>query len=258
MKKTMLRILSILILMASVNVAYAKVKATTLETAQAIKYYKAGNYTQAYITCTNIVKKDPSNALAQYYLAMSNVQLGNKEQAIDAYDNVISLSEKSVLGSYAMKGKKCIQTPSMCHEPDKSPVEETWEDKFIKRSYGSGFSDKARGVHEREKIENLKREINRYDELSPDKFRGYKDFSTYAPTNDEIVAAIRTLQRAGLSDAVFSGNGYGSDIYGILGNNNSGRSYEPFNMLYNNKGGTAELSPQVIQSLLSTQMTANF
>ena len=254
MKKTMLRILSVLILMASVNVAYAKVKATSPETAQAIKYYKAGNYTQSYITCTEIIKKDPANALAQYYLAMSNVQLGNKEEAINAYNNVISLSEKSILSSYAKKGKRCIETPSMCHEPEKPLIEETPEDKFIKGIYGSGFSQKARGIHEREKIENLKREINRNEELSPDKFRGYKDFSSYAPTNDEIVAALRTLQRAGLSDAAFGNN---SDIYGILGADNSGRNYEMLNMLYN-KGGATELSPQVIQALLSTQMTASF
>ena len=257
MKKTMLRILSVLILMASVNVVYAKVKATSPETAQAIKYYKSGNYSQAYIACTKIVKKDPSNALAQYYLAMSNVQLGNKDDAINAYNNVISLSENTVLGSYAKKGKKCIETPELCHEPDQKPVEESLEDRFIKGSYGSGFSQKARGVHEREKIENLKREINRYDEMSPDKFKGYKDFSSYAPTNDEIVAAIRTLQRAGISDAVF-GKGYGSDIYGMLGTNNNSGNYEMLNMLYNNKGGNADLNPQVIQSLLSTQMTANF
>lgn len=257
MKKTILRILSVLILMASVNVAYAKVKATSPETAQAIKYYKSGNYTQAYLSCTNIVKKDPSNALAQYYLAMSNVQLGNKDEAIAAYNTVISLSENGILGSYARKGKRCIEEPSMCHAPEKPVVELSPEEKFIKGKYGSGFSQKARGVHEKEKIENLKREINRYDELAPDKFRGYKDFSSYEPTNDEIVAAIRTLQRAGISDAVL-GNNKNSDLYGILGTNYSGRNYEMLNMLYNSKGGTTELNPQVIQSLLSTQMTTNF
>lgn len=257
MKKTMLRILCVLLLMASVNVVYAKVKATTPETAQAIKYYKAGNYTQTYILCSKIVKDDPSNALAQYYLAMSNVQLGRKDDAINAYNNVIILSENGVLGSYAKKGKRCIEEPSLCHEPVKKEVEESPEDRFIKGSFGSGFSEKARGVHEKEKMENLRREINRNEELAPDKFRGYKDFSSYAPTNDEIVAAIRTLQRAGLSDAVL-GNGYASDVSSLLGTGNSGKNYDIMNMLYSKNGGAVDLNPQIIQSLLSTQMSANF
>lgn len=242
MKKTILGILSVLILITSVNAAYAKVKATSPETAQAIKYYKSGNYTQAFVACSEIVKKDPSNALAQYYLAMTNVQLGRKDDAINAYNNVIYLSDRSVLGSYAKKGKRCIEEPALCHEPEVKPQEESPEEKFIKGAYGSGFSEKARGVHEREKINNIKREINRNEELSPDKFKGYRDFSSYSPTNDEIVAAIRTLQRAGIADASFS----------------NGRSYDLMDMLYANDSRGSNLNPQIIQSLLTTQMSANF
>lgn len=255
MKKTILGLLSVLILIASVNVAYAKVKATSPETAQAIKYYKSGNYTQAYVACSQIVKKDPSNALAQYYLAMTYAQLGKKEEAIFTYDRVISLSERSVLGSYAKKGKKCLENPAACHEPEVKPKEESPEDRFIKGAYGSGFSEKARGVHEREKIENIKREINRNDEMTPDQFRGYKDFSSYAPTNDEIVAAIRTLQRAGIADSLIGNN---SDIYSIHGTGEQNRNYDIMNMLYASGGKNADLNPQIIRSLLSTQMSANF
>lgn len=255
MKKTILGLLSVLILITSVNVAYAKVKATSPETAQAIKYYKSGNYTQAYVACSQIVKKDPSNALAQYYLAMTYAQLGKKEEAIYTYDKVIGLSDRSVLGKYAKKGKRCLEQPSACHEPDVKPIEESPEDRFIKGAYGSGFSEKARGVHEREKIENLKREINRNEEMSPDKFRGYKDFSSYAPTNDEVVAAIRTLQRAGIADSVI---GNGSDMYNISGAGAQSRNYDIINMLYASGGRNADLDPQIIRSLLSTQMSANF
>ena len=256
MKKTLLGILSILIVAASVNIASAKVKATSPETAQAIKYYKSGNYVQAYLSCTNIVNKDPSNALAQYYLAMSNVQLGRKAEAIDAYDTVINLSEGTVLGSYAKKGKRCIEDPSMCHAPSEEEQQETPEDKFIKSKYGSGFSKRARGVHEKESIEDIRREINRNDEIAPDKFRNYKDFSSYAaPSNDEIVAAIRVLQRAGMTDMI--SGGYSSDVSGMLGAASSDRNYEVLKMLYGNNSSTG-LNPQLIQSLLSTQMTSSF
>lgn len=241
MKKVFFTLLSILILSASVNVVSAKVKATDPETAQAIKYYKAGNYVQSYISCLEITKKQPENALAHYYLAMSDVQLGKKAEAIAEYQTVMLLSQNGVLGSYAKKGKKCIETPHLCHETEASKDLETWEDKFIKSS--AGFSKKARGVHEREEIENIKREINRNDEMAPSQFRGYKDYSSYAPSNDEIVAALRTLQRAGLSDVV-ANNGY-NDM-----------SRDMLNMLYDGKN--SNLNPQVIQSLLTTQMSTSF
>ena len=91
--------------------------------------------------------------------------------------------------------------------------------------------------------------------MTPDQFRGYKDFSSYAPTNDEIVAAIRTLQRAGIADSLIGNN---SDIYSIHGTGEQNRNYDIMNMLYASGGKNADLNPQIIRSLLSTQMSANF
>jgi len=257
MRKTLLGLLSILIFVTSVNVANAKVKATSPETAQVIKYYKEGNYVQSLLSSQKIVDKDPSNALAVYYYAMSNVQLGHEKEAIAAYDSVISMSGRSILGAYARKGKKCLVDPSKCHEPIDVLEEDTWEDRFIKGKYGSGLSKSAREVHEREKMEHLKREINKNENIAPATFKEYKDYSSYAPTNDEIVEAIRTLQRAGLSDTVYGSN-YGSDVYNMLGAGNINRNYEMLNMLYSDRNGVSNMNPQLIQSLLSTQMSANF
>ena len=55
-----------------------------------------------------------------------------------------------------------------------------------------------------------------------------------SPTNDEIVAAIRTLQKAGLYDSFGSSN-------------------QMFNML-----GGAAMNPQVIQTMLTNNMTLGF
>lgn len=262
MKKSILVLLSIMVFAAAVNTVTAKPAPTNQVTSSAIKEYKSGNYTKAYTSFTKIVKDDPSNALAYYYLAMTDVQLGKLEDAVKNYETVIRMSPNGVLGNYAKRGKKCVETPEKCHEVEVSPAQanETEEDKFIKGVFGSGFSKDARGVHEQQKIENLKREINRRDELTPNDFKGYKDFSSQAPTNDEIVTAIRTLQRAGMTD-LFGTNSYNSDISAMLGvENGSNRSgYDALNMLFGqNRNGANNLDPQVIQSLLTTQMTTGF
>lgn len=239
-------LLSILICASTINFASAKtVSNTPLSTA--IKMYKAGNYSGSYATLTDIVKRDPSNAVAYYYLAMSSAQIGKREEAISNYEKVLTLSPNGKLGTYANKGKTCLETPEKCSEES----EDASLDKFILSKYGTGFSEKARSEYEKQKIENLMREINRKDEVNPQQFKEYKDFSSEVPTNDEIVSALRTLQRAGFSNMM--GGNYSSDLSLLMGGNQNDAM---LNMFMNNSN--AALSPQVIQSLLTNQMSASF
>ncbi len=258
MKKPILVLLSVLVLGTMATVVSAKPATTSPATAAAIKLYKSGNYTQSYVTFSEIVKKDPSNALAYYYLGMSSVQLGKKDEAIDNYSKAVELSPNGILGSYAKKGIKCAEDPLTCHDiPATVKTEETEEDKFIRSKFGSGLSNYARGVHEKQKIENIKREMNRNDDLPPQRFKEYKDFSSQGPTNDEIVSALRTLQAAGLTN-VLNNQDY-SDISYMMGTQTNPNNYEMLNaLLGGNRGNNANLNPQIIQSLLTTQMTAGF
>ena len=261
MKKTILGVLSVIIFAGSVSCAFAKTAVTKPETAAAIKIYKAGDYTQSYSRFSEIVKKDPSNALAFYYLGMSSIQIGRKDEGIDNYNRAIELSPNGMVGNYAKKGIKCAEDPYSCNATSAAEnIDDQEDDKFIKGIFGTGFSEQARGAYERQKIENIKREINRRDDIDPQKFKDYKDFSSQAPTDEEIVTAIRTLQSAGIN--VFNGmQNYNSDISYLLGSENksNGSNYEMLNLLLNGKqGDISKLNPQVIQSLMSAQMTANF
>ena len=83
MKKTVLILLGAIMLSSAVNTVSAKPAATNPVTAAAIKLYKSGDYIQSYIELKKIIDKDPSNALAYYYLGMTSVRLGKKEEAID-------------------------------------------------------------------------------------------------------------------------------------------------------------------------------
>ena len=96
------------------------------------------------------------------------------------------------------------------------------------------------------------REMNRGNDVTPQKFRDYKDFSSEVPTNDEIVAALRVLQRAGLSD-VLNNN---VNEMSLLTGNNENNNNAMLNMLMGS--GNSSLSPQVIQSLLTNQMSVGF
>ena len=73
-------------------------------------------------------------------------------------------------------------------------------------------------------------------------------------TIDEIVAALRVLQRAGLSDLVRGNNV--TDLSLLTGNQGYNNENAVLNMLTGN--GSSSLNPQVIQSLLTNQMSIGF
>ena len=242
MKKKLLLLLGMLLISSTINFAQAK-SVSNSELSEAIKLYKLGNYAESYVKLDSVLKQDTSNALAYYYKAMSATQLGRKDEAIDNYAKAMSLSpDKNNLYRYAKKGKNCLENPDKCTSSMySSAVEE-----FIQSKKGPKFSEEVRSDYERLKIENLMREINRSKEIDPQTFKEYKDFSNI-PTNDEIVAALRTLQRAGFGNLV--NNGF-SDLSILTGNNSQGQL---FNFM-----GQSGLSPQLIQTMLTNNITQGF
>ena len=249
MKKTLLTLLSLAVISASAGIAYAK-SANNSELVTAIRLYKAQDYTGSYSKLQTSIKRDPSNPLAYYYLAMVYSQLGNAEEAKANYAKTLNLaSPGSNLYQYANKGKVCLEDADACQ---KLRVES--DESFIRGSFGKGFSKKARGEYEKLKIENLMREMNRSDDIPAGEFREYRDFSSMnneaVPTNDEIVAEIRTLQKAGLMNSI--GNGY-SDLSALTGNSPQQNAW--YAMLGNSN---QQINPLLIQSMLSNNMSFEF
>ena len=94
------------------------------------------------------------------------------------------------------------------------------------------------------------REMNRKDSIDTKKFKDYKDFSSEVPSNDEIVTAIRVLQKAGLGSLVNN-----SDMSLISGNSQDDAM---LNLLMNRNASGSSINPQVIQALLTNQLTTGF
>lgn len=236
MKKKFVALLSILVLSSTINFAYSKPSANA-DLARAIKCYKAGNYTECYTTLNEIIKKDSSNAVAYYYLGMTSAHIGKSEEAIANYERALSLtSPGNSIYAYAEKGKRCLEDPEKCQEP----TFESSLDEFIQSVSRKKVSDEVQSDFEKLHIDQLKRDMNRNEDINPQKFKEFKDFSSMndtAPSNDEIVAAIRTLQKAGLYDTFL----------------NTNQQAQMFNMF-----GGAAMNPQVIQAMLTNNMSLGF
>lgn len=247
MKKKLLLALFTVLITSAFSVSNAKVTANA-DLTEAIKLYKTGNYAECYIKLDTAIKKDPSNPLGYYYKAMTAAQVGRKAEAIENYDKTLSLaSSRSNLVKYAQKGKRCLETPDQCRES----VYTDDDDRFIRGSVPSGFSEEARSMFERLKIEQMMRDMNRNDDINPQRFKEYKDFSSMnspaaTPSNDEIASAVRTLQKAGLLN--FGVNTEYSDLSLLTGldNNTSGMM------------GSVNMDSRMIQAMMSNGMTFGF
>jgi len=267
----------------------------------AISKYKAGNYTGCLEDTQALIKVDPSNYYAYYYMAMSYVQVGNKDKAIEAYQKVLSLHINPVLTKYAEKGKRCIETPELCKGDDKNKPELTEIDKMVGATYVGGLSETARAQLEEKRLQMIKNEMNTENEVNNYKLKQFKDYTNQrsqvddgekiaradnAPNNDEIVAAMKVLERAGLNAYSHSNtalDGYaqmnnntmtqqspesaqlsmlmGSGNQSGNNNNNNMMNMIPF-MLAQSKNGQGNsgnpYSPQLMQSMMMNSMLPDF
>ncbi len=245
-------LLGLAVLLAGVSVLDVQAKQKS-DLNTAISMYKAGNYTGCIQTMEQVLKQDPSNAVAHYYLAISNAQAGRTEEAISHYDTVIRLNTQETLVRYATRGKLCLEDAEKC------AANATLDD-FIHGNRGFDLTNAVKNSIETQKIESIRRDINDNKDIEPARFNQYKRFSSSAetaPSNDEIVAALRVLQRAGFNTPATVPYTDLSTIYaGIVPDNNSDSMTSLMNILSSTsaKNNGKSVDPRILQSIMTTQM----
>lgn len=278
MKKSLLYILAILVVFVQVSpLAFSK---TTQSPALklAIKKYQRGNYTGCLQDCQSIVKYDPKNAVAYYYMAMAYVQAGKKDEAIANYNKVLGLNINSQLRDYASTGKRCIETPDQCH-PDQGKEDSTDLDRFIANPDSSGMSDSVKRNFDSQRLQNIKQDINNGREIDNYKLRKFEDFSSQLqdeqvvakiaenkPSEQEIQAAMKVLKDAGINPYTQASDVNYQDpqmaqLNMLMGGNNSVKTNNSIDMIpmmmYQNKSGQ-NISPQVMQAIIMNSMMSDF
>lgn len=289
MKRRILYLVATLMVLSQVNsFALASTSSINGPVKIAVKKYKAGNYTGCMQDCQSIVARDPSNSVAYYYLAMSYVQAGKKDEAISAYSQVLAKNASPMLKDYATTGKRCLETPEKCHL-DEGADQATDIDKFIASPNSDGLSDSVRTNFEQKRLEGIKNQINNekdmqnYDDKifsDPYKHKSEADGKKIAqakPSSDEIVAAIKVLQDAGINPYSQAPQALGATPesqlmnpqsaeyaqMGMLmgGENQSKDSNSMLNMLpymmAQNKNGNPNYSPQMMQAVIMNSMMSN-
>lgn len=288
MKRQLLYALAVLIILSKASCVYAKYSPVSNPVKIAISKYKHGNFTGCLQDCQYIVKKDPSNTIAYYYLAMSYAQAGDKDKAVDAYKKVLSITVNPKLHEYADMGKRCLETPDKCYPSTSTDTAAL--DKFISTP-NETLSPAVKEEIQKRNLDNVKNEINNGRDLDNYNFRKFQDFSPKRsqvdaennstaqkkPSNDEVVAAIKVLQAAGINpysspqtqvaalpvqQAANMQNPEMEQLKMLMGdNNNNNQGNSMLNMLpmmtAQNKDGTNSYSPQLMQAVIMNSMMSS-
>lgn len=251
--------------------------------AVAIKKYKYGNYTGCLQDCQKIVSKTPSNALAYYYMAMSYVQAGRKDEAINAYSKVLALKANAKVLEYAATGKRCLETPDQCRlDANTVTATDTPEmDKLIASPVRGALSDSVKTDFTQKRLNGLKNQINNGKELDEYYFRKFKDYSNQRteaqgneklaqsqPTKEEIAAAMKVLNDAGINpynqDTLVQSqpqNAELAQLNALMGNGTQSKSNDMVNMIpmmmAQSKDNNVQYSPQVMQAMILNSMMSD-
>lgn len=153
-----------------------------------IELYKGGKYEECINSANIVTKNDPTSVLGYYYIALSYAQLGKNDLAIKNYDKVIALGTNKSLTSYAKSGKAKLQP-----KPVKEKVKQVTGAESMLEDVEEDKKAEVKKVEEKPKkvAEPPKQTQQAAQKPAPKTNDG-------PPTNDEIVNAIRVLQRAGL------------------------------------------------------------
>lgn len=211
-----------------------------------INQYKGGNYLGCINSSDKVIEQNPSNIFAYYYKALAYTQLGKKDDAQQAFDQVITLNSNTTLVEYAKKANACLSSPEECakYQKEVSSLEQ-----FIKSN--KFYDSSVQAEVNQKKLDRIRENIN--DELGKPK-------KSEMPTNDEIAGAVKTLAKLGINPLAGMNNAYANSqmmqmsmLLGDNSSNNNTMNMLPM-MLMNQNNGQA-LSPELIQTMMMNQMS---
>lgn len=86
--------------------------------------YRASNYAGCMQECEAYVRLHPNDTLGFYYLAMCYAKADDIENAVKAYEKVISLNDNPMIVKYATNGRNCLIKDRVSNSSDDNKKEE--------------------------------------------------------------------------------------------------------------------------------------
>lgn len=232
---------------------------------EAIKKYKEKNYVGCISDLRLYTEKDPSNAVAWYYLGNSYMNISMKPDAHAAFEKVIALNTVPKLTSYSIQAQICMENVTKCEyrnftyeeikqlkanptsfmdeyfsKLNTKPVKdaETIEiEKLINGSYPNNMAPEAREFIRQERAKMKTTEIN--------------NDQAYVPSDEKLAQAVRMLKNQNNDISSFA---MMMDMPQQYGQNN----YVDLLRQYQSQDKNRTLTPEMIQMMMMSNMMPNF
>jgi len=190
---------------------------------QGIAQYKAKNYAGCVYTMKDVIKNDPSNAMAHYYCAIAYARLGDKTEAINYYTKVVNLNSNATLTSYSKQGLDAINNGFAYN------TQNAQADKFVQENYKNSINPDITKQLKLMELERTKEDINKRvhapkittpsaeekavtedkdkekDTKKETETKTEKQSYNSQPTDAEIAHAVRTLAAIGVNPLQIGG-----------------------------------------------------
>ena len=191
----MIRVKSILVILAiilGINVCYAD---TMSELTSGIEAYKRGNYADCITKLNLTLKSDPTLAIGYYYLALAYSKTGKEDLAELNYNKVINLGSDNTLADLSRKAKSVINSKKVVIEVNTESGDSDIESDEDNPILNDGVVQKEESSQPQTKSAKTetKKEQKQVVQQAKFEFDGSRE-----PTNDEILTAIKILQKVGL------------------------------------------------------------
>lgn len=247
-------------------------RAAASDIVKGIEFYKTGNFDKCITSMKSVVSNDPTDVMAYYYLALAYTKTGNHNSAIQNYDKVIHLNSDKNMTKLAKQGKSCLINKKIT---DTKPVVKD-EDEDYNPILNDGvaceeevFAGRQTEIKDKNtgKTDISKKQSNNMNESYPkNSYNPQKE-----PTNDDIVNAIRVLQKAGLLQNGVMGLNTNPNTNNNMQMDSRTQQMQSMLMMMNNgnnnnnmmqmmpymNNGT-KVDPQMMQMMLMQQMMPNF
>ncbi len=232
---------------------------------EAIKKYKEKNYVGCISDLRLYTEKDPSNAVAWYYLGNAYMNIAMKPDAHAAFEKVIALNTVPKLTSYSIQAQICMENVTKCeyrnftydeikklkanpttfleeyfakmNEKPEKDADTVEIENLINGSYPNNITPEAREFIRQEKAKMKTTEIN--------------NNQAYLPSDQKLAQAVEMLKR---QNNDITGFAMMMDMPQQYGQNN----YVDLLKQYQGQDSKKTLTPEMIQMMMMSNMMPNF
>ena len=153
-----------------------------------VNCYSQGNYVGAVQSLKEVVKKEPKNDYAKYYLALAYTKLGYQDLAAQQYQAIIDSGNNYALSLYSQRALDCTGKPgnTACIAPKKESIQ------TLKAQNDAQIAKQLREVQQQrqEQIKEYNANLKKYNE----------DLAQYNKNKEQFYADQRAKDAQAASD----------------------------------------------------------